>query len=208
MINVSGVWFVSELLPMCHFEEAGGSRYMVLNERHMQLLKHVKSYAAIKRYHGLLPKREAVFYETELVDELLEAGLIEVGSVCTSCGNHMEGYRLSRKAEAEFEKKGIDIRDSDWERIICVDIDIDKYLDRVHVKALMDIYYLTRVSMFGGIAPTDVLAGSYTEDVFSVLLDVGFIYRISLKGPTIRYENGFVLSDKASRMLQQAGHVK
>lgn len=181
---------------------------MVLNERHMQLLKHIKSYAAIKRYHGLLPKREAAFYDIELLEGLLDAGLIEEGSICTSCGNNLEGYRLSREAEREFENKGIDIKDSDWERICCVDMEIDQYLDKVHVKALMDIYYLTRVSMFGGIAPIDVLAGSYTEDVFNVLLDVGFVYRISLKGPTIRYENGFVLSDKASRMLQQAGHVK
>ncbi|WP_432736222.1 hypothetical protein [Maridesulfovibrio sp. FT414] len=174
----------------------------------MQLLKHIKSYSRIQRYHGMLPGREAVFYDQFLLDELLAAGLIEKGSVCTSCGNTLVGYRLSKKAESEFEKKGIGANDSDWENICCVDMEIDQYLDRVHVKALIDIYHLTRVSFFGGLAPKGMLASGYAETVLNVLLDVGFIYKISLKGPTIKYENGFVLSDKASRMLQQAGYVK
>lgn len=181
---------------------------MILLEKHMQLLQHVKSYAGIERYHGLLPKREAVLYSPELINELISAGLIEEGSICTSCGNNLVGYRLSKKAEIEFEKKGIDVKDAAWELICGVDVEIDQYLDKVHVRALMDIYYLSRVSIFGGIAPRLVLAGSYSADILSILLDVGFVYRISLKGPTIRYENGFVLSDKASRMLQQAGYVK
>ncbi|CCO24522.1 hypothetical protein [Maridesulfovibrio hydrothermalis] len=181
---------------------------MVLNERHMQLLKHIKSYSGIKRYHGLLPKLEAALYEFELIDELLEYGLIEEGSICTSCGNNLEGYRISRKAEKEFEKKGIDIKDSDWESFCCIDVEIDEYLDKEHIRALMDIFYLSRVAAFRGIAPKRILHESYTDDILSVLLDVGFIYKISLKGPTIHYRHGFVLSDKASRMLQQVGYVK
>ncbi|WP_320169680.1 hypothetical protein [Maridesulfovibrio sp.] len=174
----------------------------------MQLLKHVKSYSGIKRYHGLMPKREAFLYEQGLLDEMLASGLIEEGSICTSCGNNLEGYRLSKNAELEFEKKGIHVADNYWEDICCVDMEIGQYLDKEHVRALMDIYYMTRVSLFGGIAPKEVLNGSYPSDVLSVLIDVGFIYRISLKGPTIRYKTGFVLSDRASAMLQQAGYVK
>ncbi|WP_027722650.1 hypothetical protein [Maridesulfovibrio zosterae] len=181
---------------------------MLLNERHMQFLKHVKSYGGIKRFHGLLPKREAIFYETELVNELIDMGLVEEGSICTSCGNNMEGYRISRRAEKEFERKGIDIKDNDWDKFCCVDVEMNEYLDKEHIRALMDIYYLSRVSVFGGIAPKNILYDCYTVDVLGVLLDVGFIYKISLKGPTIRYESGFVLSDKASLMLQQVGYVK
>jgi len=181
---------------------------MVLKERHIQLLKHVKSYAGIKRFHGLLPKREAVLYEPELINELVEFGLIEEGSICTSCGNNLVGYRISRKADREFENNGIDFRDSDWDNLRDIDMEIDECLDKVHIRALIDIYYLSRVSLFGGIAPRQLLCENYAQDVLSVLMDIGFVYKISLKGPTIAYQNGFVLSDKASRMLYQVGYVK
>lgn len=181
---------------------------MVLNERHIQLLKHVRSYSKIERYHGLLPKRETYLYDQELIAELLEAGLINEGSICASCGNNLEGYSISRKAEKEFDRLHMDIKDHDWEAFCGIDVEINEILDKVHVRALIDIFHLSRISLYRGIAPRSVLQAAFTEDILNVLLDVGYINKISLKGPAILYENGFVLADRASRMLKQAGYVK
>ncbi|WP_419779663.1 hypothetical protein [Maridesulfovibrio sp.] len=181
---------------------------MVLNERHMQLLKHVRSYSKIERYHGLLPKRETYLYDKGLIDKLLEAGLIDEGSICTACGNNLVGYRISRMAEKEFDRLDMDVKDNDWETFCGIDVEINEILDKVHIKALIDIFHLSRISLFRGIAPRCILQEAFTEDILNVLLDVGYINKISLKGPAILYENGFVLADRASRMLKQAGYVK
>ena len=181
---------------------------MVLNERHMQLLKHIRSYSKIERYHGLLPKRETNLYEPELINELLESGLIDEGSICTSCGNNLEGYRVSRKAEKEFDRLGEEVKDKDWETFCGIDVEINEILDKVHIRALIDIFHLSRISLFRGIAPKCIMQEAFTDDILNVLLDVGYINKISLKGPAILYESGFVLADRASRMLKQAGYVK
>ncbi len=181
---------------------------MVLTERHMLLLKHIRSYSKIDRYHGLLPKRETYLYDPELISELLKSGLIDEGSICTSCGNNLEGYRVSRKVEKEFDRFGEEIKDKDWETFCGIDIEINEILDKVHVRALIDVFHLSRISLFRGIAPKSIMQESFTADILNVLLDVGYINKISLKGPAILYESGFVLTDRASRMLKQAGYVK
>ncbi|WP_319759938.1 hypothetical protein [Maridesulfovibrio sp.] len=181
---------------------------MFLSERHLQFLKHVRSYSKIERYHGLLPKRETHLYENELVDELLDAGLVDEGSICTSCGNNLNGYRLSGKAEKELDNLGEEVKDQNWETLCHIDVELDKILDKVHIRALIDIYYLSKISIFRGIAPKSVLLESFSENILNVLLDVGYINKISIKGPAILYENGFVMADRASRMLKQAGYVK
>ncbi len=181
---------------------------MILNERHIQLLKHVKSYSKIQRYHGLLPKRETFLYDPELIGELLDAGLIDEGCICVACGNNLEGYRISRKAEKEFDRLGMAVRDQDWETFCGINVEVNEILDKVHIRALIDIFHFSRISLFRGIAPKRLLQEAFTEDILNVLLDVGYINKISLKGPTISYESGFVLADRASRMLKQAGYVK
>lgn len=181
---------------------------MILNEKHIQVLKHINSYSNIKRYHGLLPKREAATHDSVIIDYLCDIGLIEVGEICTSCGNNLSGYRISGKAAAEFEKYGIDIKNSDWEKLCEVDFEIDTCLDKEHIRALMDIYHFSRINQFCGIAPRRMMEQHYKSDVFCVLQDIGFVNRISLKGPSVSYRNGYVLSTKASRMLQQIGYVR
>ncbi len=181
---------------------------MVLNERHLQLLKHIKSYSCIKRYHGLLPQREAAFYEDTLISELQELGLVEEGRICSSCGNSLVGYKVSKKADEELENVYLDIKDNDWDSFCGLDVDVHDCLDKEHIRALMDIYHLSRVTQFCGIAPKRLLLNSYESDVINVLLDVGFINKISLKGSSVKYRSGFVLSTKASRLLQQLGYMR
>jgi hypothetical protein len=181
---------------------------MVLTDSHLQVLKHINGYSNIKRYHGLLPKKEAAIYDDDLIKYLIDLGLIEEGVIFTSCGNSRVGYKISSKAASEFNKYGIDIKNSDWDKLCEVDFEIDDCLDKEHIKALMDIYHFSRINLYCGIAPRRMMEQSYNHEVFCVLEDIGFVNRISLKGPSVSYRNGYVLSSKASRMLQQIGYVR
>lgn len=179
-----------------------------LNERHLQLLRHIKSYSCIKRYHGLLPQREAAFYEESLINELQELGLVEEGRICSSCGSNLVGYKVSKKANEELENVYLDIKDNEWDSFCVLDVDVHDCLDKEHIRALMDIYHLSRVTQFCGIAPKRILLNNYKDDVLNVLLDVGFINKISLKGNSVKYKSGLVLSTKASRLLQKLGYMR
>ncbi|MBU1248096.1 MAG: hypothetical protein KKB70_05320 [Proteobacteria bacterium] len=175
---------------------------MVLTERHIQILKHVHAYVGIKRYHGLLPMKDAGIYEAEALEYLHEEGLIEEGVILTTCGSNPKGYRLSKHALEELEKLGIDFRNEDWEALRGHNWVAADELDADHIDALLDIYHFSKIKKFNGIAPKEVLS-DYDKITFNILYDMGYIFHIKLKGANVKYEKGYVLSDKARRMLKQ-----
>lgn len=177
---------------------------MILTERHLQILKHIQAYANIKRYHGMLPERETVAYDDKVLDYLKECGLVEEGTIITSCGSNPKGYRLAEGARGELEALGIDFTDKGWEKVRNDDNVALDQLDKEHIELLRDVYHLCKVSRFCGVAPCGLLE-EYDRTVLRMLYDMGYIFHIKLKGKNVRHGNGYVLSDKAMRLLCQGG---
>lgn len=175
---------------------------MLLTEKHVQILKHVHAYSKIKRYHGMLPQRDSSIYEEEILDYLLDAGLIDEGVILTTCGSNPKGYRLSKSAIKELEDLGIDIRNEDWEALRGHNWVADDLLDEEHIDALVDIYHFSKVKKYNGIAPREALA-DYDKTIFKILYDMGYVFHIKLKGSNVKYQKGYVLSDKARKVLKQ-----
>lgn len=179
---------------------------MILTEHHVELLKHIHTYSKIKQYHGMLPRKEAAVYDDRLIDYLLEQGLVEEGVIITTCGSNPKGYRLAEGAKDELDALGIDIGGEEWRQLKETRSVTADGLEREHIDLLMDIYHFSKIKKFHGIAPRFVL-DSYDTDVIKFLYDTGYIFYIKLKGSKVDHEKGYVLSDKAYRLLEQAGYV-
>ncbi len=175
---------------------------MILTEHHLQILKHVHAYSSIKRFHGMLPRRDANMYEDVALSYLLEAGLIEESVIITACGSNPKGYRLAKGAIKDLGKLGIDFKNHDWEVLREHNwVALDE-LEEVHIDALLDIYHFSKIKKFNGIAPKDAL-DDYERRIFSFLYDMGYLFHIKLKSSKGDDKKGYVLSGKARRVLKQ-----
>lgn len=177
---------------------------MILTEQHLQILKHIQAYANVKRYHGMLPEREALAYDDKVLDYLKECGVVEEGVIITSCGSNPKGFRLAEGARNELESLGIGFMDKGWEKVRNDDYVALDQLDKEHIELLRDIYHLSKVSRFCGVAPCEMLE-DYEGTLLRMLYDMGYVFHIKLKGKNVRHGDGYVLSDKAMRLLRQSG---
>lgn len=178
---------------------------MILTEKHIQVLKDINRYARIKRYHGLLPKRECFVYEDAILESLQENGIVEEGVIFTSCGSNPTGYRIAEQAREDLRRLGVDLNSEDWDRAKDEESVTLDQLEQDHVDTLVDIYHFSRINKFGGMAPKAVLE-DYDRGVVEYLYDAGYIYQIKVKGKNVRYEKGYVLSDKAFKILKHLGY--
>jgi hypothetical protein len=177
---------------------------MILTEQHIQILKHIHAYTNVKRYHGMLPEREALAYDDNVLEYLKECGVVEEGIIITSCGSNPKGFRLAEGARHELESLGIDFTDKGWEKVRNDDYVALDQLDKEHIELLRDIYHLSKVSRFCGVAPCEMLE-DYERTLLRMLYDMGYVFHIKLKGKNVRHGDGYVLSDKAMRLLRQSG---
>jgi hypothetical protein len=99
---------------------------------------------------------------------------------------------------------GIDFTDKGWEKVRNDDDVALDQLDREHLDILRDIFHLSRVTRFCGVAPLEMLQ-DYDPMLLRMLYDMGYVYHIKLKGKNVRHGNGYVLSDKARRLLREYG---
>lgn len=177
---------------------------MLLTDRHVQILKDIHHYAKIKRYHGLMPRKLTMVYDEGIMESLLESGLVEEGIILTTCGSNPVGYRLSDKGKADLKNLGIDFTTDAW-KVLQDDsyVSLDD-LEESDIDLLMDIYHLMQLKRYDGIAPKFILE-NYSRSQLKALYDLGYILYIKLKGAEIDYEKGYVLSEKAYKLLRQVG---
>ncbi len=177
---------------------------MLLTERHVQILKDIQHYSKIKRYHGLMPRKLTLVYDEGVLESLLESGLVEEGVILTTCGSNPVGYKLSEKGRDDLRNLGIDFTTDAWKVLKsdnCVSMDD---LEESDIEVLMDIFHLTQLKRYDGIAPKFILE-NYNRNQLKALYDLGYILYIKLKGAEIDCEKGYVLSEKAHKLLRQVG---
>lgn len=177
---------------------------MILTEKHVQILRDIHHYAKIKRYHGLMPRKLTLFYDEGLLESLLESGLVKEGIIQTTCGSNPEGYRLSKKGKCDLKELGIDLRTDEWKVLQSDSVVHLDDLEEGDIEVLMDIYHLTQLKHYGGMAPQYIME-NYSSSQLKALYDLGYILYIKLKGAEISSEKGYVLSEKAHKLLRQVG---
>ncbi len=179
---------------------------MILTEKHIQILKDINRFAGIKRYHGLLPRKECFLYDDAHLEYLLEHGIVEEGAIYTRCGSNPTGYRIAENAKDELKKLGVDFSDDDWDRVKEEEDITQDQLEKEHIDALVDVYHFAKISRFGGMAPKEIM-DDYDKTVIEYLYDAGYVFQIKVKGKSVKYEKGYVLSDKSMRILKQLGYA-
>ena len=183
-------------------------RTVILTEKHIQLLKDINRYSRIKRYHGLLPRKECFMFDDAVLESLQENGTVEEGVIFTRCGSNPTGYRIAEHAKEELKKLGVDFSDhgGDWDKVKEEEVVTLDQLEKEHIDALVDVYHFSKTNKFGGMAPTDIM-DDYDKAVIDYLYDAGYIFQIKVKGKNVKYEKGFVLSDKSVKILKQLGYA-
>lgn len=180
---------------------------MTLTSRELGILKDIQNYSRIERYHGMLPARLADVYDEGAVETLIELGLIEEGAILTKCGSNPSGYRLTDEGWLALSECGCNTRDSRWAKLAASEHpDVDS-LDEGTLDILADLYHLSRLRRSGGLVRKELLEG-YDRSSLSALYDLGLVYWVKLKGKKVESGKGYMISDKAIRLLKLVGEIE
>ncbi len=176
-----------------------------LSPEHLQVLKDIRRFANIRRYHGMLPEKHALIYEQGVLDFLQESNLVETGTVVAQCGAHMTGYRLTEGARRDLRDMGIELDGAPEPQELPIE-DEDGCLTNEQIEILADLYHISRIKKFGGITPKEMLDEYDKRDV-KLLYELGYILYIKLKGKAVKHGKGYILTDQSLRLLRRLGKV-
>ncbi|GAB7023052.1 hypothetical protein [Salidesulfovibrio brasiliensis] len=179
---------------------------MKLSSRDLGVLKDIQNYSRIERYHGMLPAKLADVYDEGVIARLVDLELIEEGAILTKCGSNPSGYRLTDDGKAALSDSGFCARDSRWAKLTASEHpDVDS-LDEGTLDVLADLYHLSRLRRSGGLVRKEFLE-DYDNSSLSALYDLGLVYWVKLKGKKVESGKGYMISDKAIRMLKLVGEI-
>ncbi len=176
--------------------------FMLLTTRHVQILKDIDRFSGIQRYHGLLPEKHALLYDDHMLSYLQDQNLVEEGTVIARCGRMMRGYRLTENAREDLDSMGVELRmEPEGESAEFPEF-IDDELGTEHIRALRDLYHMTQIRKFNGIAPKHEVE-DYDKAVIKLLYDFGYIIYIKVKGKSVKYTKGYILTDDGIKLLKR-----
>lgn len=172
---------------------------IAFSDKHLQILKDLHNFSRLKRYHGLLPHKETLFYDQDVFQELRDRALVEKGIIFTSCGSTLKGYRLAEGVRERLRESGLDLskppKSSDALE------EVEDLLEPEHIDILVDVYHLSQTHKYGGIAPKEMLS-EYEKKMVKMLYDSGYIFYIKLKGADVKHRKGYILSRRGARLLR------
>jgi YesN/AraC family two-component response regulator len=179
---------------------------LLLSQEHLKLMQDIHAFSGMERYHGLMPERHSILYEDDVIRDLVENNLVDEGFLTTSCGMENKGYRLTKTAQEELARLGFDLEDH------CYGITDSQYTDhdelmKEDIDLLGEIYHFTKIKRYHGIAPREMFDEIDRKRV-KYLYKSGYLYNIRLKGPSVKFEKGYVLTDRAHTLLKHIGVVR
>lgn len=80
----------------------------------------------------------------------------------------------------------------------------DDNLTKDDIELLTEVYHFTKIKRYHGIAPRDLLEECDRKRVKD-LYKSGYLFNIRLKGPSVKYEKGYVLTDRGHLLLKHIG---
>lgn len=175
----------------------------ILTDSQLQILKDVNRFSTLKRYHGLLPEKFAVFYDQQALEDLMARCLIEEGMVVSRCGAKLHGFRLTETCRAGLKAKNVNLEPPDA-RLADLTLLPGDDLSAEQLSILRDVFHYTHLRKFRGITPKAELEEVYSKKDIKSLYNLGLILYIKLKGiRDDRNRKGYVLSDLGRKVLKQ-----
>lgn len=177
---------------------------MDLSHETIQALKEIQSFASVKRYHGMMPEKQAMLYESEVIEYLKVNNLVEEGVIFSKCGTSTRGYRVADQARALLKEYGLDLEADGWETINRFGFISEEGLEPGHMDILRDMDRITRVKVFGGLVPKHVM-DEFDKRRVKTLYEGGYIFYIKIKGADVKYTKGYILSEKGTYLVRHLG---
>lgn len=171
---------------------------MLLDNEHLQILADIESFAAIKKYRGMMPNRLTLFHQPDKLDELLQCGLVERVHVDMPCGAESRLFKLTDQGVEELER----YRQSDEGQDFAKTSQPGAFsgLTRPQWILLNDIFHISQMHKNGGIAPNDELAAYDPADI-QALYKGGLIVRVKAETGKGGKRKGLVLSRKGLQFV-------
>jgi DNA-binding NarL/FixJ family response regulator len=194
-------------LAMGQKRSEGNRPALILSQQHIKLMQDISAFAGMERYHGLMPERHAVIYDDEVIRDLVDNNLVDEGVLTTTCGMETKGFKLTDTAKDELERLGLDLDDEGWDDIKDLVYVTDDDLTKEDIELLTEVYHFTKIKRYHGIAPRDMLEECDKKRVKD-LYKSGYLFNIRLKGPSVKHEKGYVLTDRGHSLLKHIGVIK
>ncbi len=188
--------------------------HMQLDAEHLKALRDVAAFGRIKRYHGMLPAKLAMFLEESKLKDLLQAGYIERLHVSFSCGSETKLLKLTDKGEELVARLRAEGTLEDTSPPVTAGTTPPNQseageehrpalepLTREQLIILNDIYHFSKITRFGGIMPLDKLKEYAAADI-NTLYGRGFIIRVKAEVGAGAKRKGYILSDKGAEHLK------
>jgi predicted transcriptional regulator len=180
---------------------------MALTPKHLQILKDVDRFSRIQRYHGLLPEKHALFYDRDLLAELIAQCLVEEGTIIAKCGNRLKGYRLTDSARKTLAEMGVNLDDSGLLQKVELALGVDQdELAEADLRILRDIWYGSKISKNNGLMPKEELTATDKERL-KTLYEHGYVLYLKVKGLSVKHKKGYILSELGKRLLRELGAI-
>jgi len=158
------------------------------------ILKAVGQFGEIAKYHGVMPKKHAVAFDEEQVEELIRGGFLEWVNFTYGCGKEVEGLRLTPKGrEALSDNAANGLQSSQ-----------PPELAEEHLLILQDIFHFSRMPRYHRMMP-EKKARHYVPVDIEDLVNRGYILKIKVKSQGQKSLSGYVISSKGERVLRSSG---
>lgn len=179
----------------------------VLTPKHLQILKDVDRFSHIQRYHGLLPEKHALFYDRDILAELIRECLIQEGTIIATCGNRLKGYRLTDSARQTLDAMGVNLDETGLLHKVEMALGMDQgELGEADLSILRDIWHGSKISKNNGLMPKEELTGC-DKDRLRKLYESGYILYLKVKGVCVKHRKGYILSELGKRLLRELGYI-
>lgn len=149
------------------------------------ILRAAAAFAAVERYSGTMPKRQALHFDKKQLAGLEDAGFLERVKLSFPCGKDVEGWRLTPPG-----------------RQLLAGSPGNAALEPEHLRILSDVYHYSRLSQNRGMMPKELAKNFDADDVRDLFLH-GYLLRINLKGSV--KAKGWVVSNKGLAALRSVG---
>ncbi len=167
---------------------------MQLNQEHLKILKDVSVFSRVHRYHGMLPKKLTLFYDENIIDELLHAEYIERVHFNYPCGSNTMLLRLTSTGQTALQENE--------DALEPMPDDIMNELTQEQWDVLSDIYHISQLRRYAGIMPLQAIEDEKLEPkIVNSLYARGFLIRVKAEVGTGKKRKGFLLTNKGLRYL-------
>ena len=154
--------------------------------RQVEILRAAAAFASVARYHGTLPRRQALHYAKDDLAGLEDAGFLERVKLSFPCGKDVAGWRLTAAGR---------------QALSVPEAEAGLELEPEHLRILNDVYHSSRLSAHRGMMPKE-LARQFDGDDLDDLFTHGYLLRIRIK--SAGKAKGWIVSSKGLSALRRA----